>query len=82
MVSDRNPYYHNTGDLPSRVDFDYVARIARVTMAALVELAGYNIGAPPATPTPTATPPPTATPAPTPTPNPGGCTESAAQRRL
>lgn len=75
LASDRNPYYHNTGDLPSRVNFDYVARIARVTMAALVELAGYNIGSPPATPTPTATPPPTATPAPTPTPNPDVCTE-------
>lgn len=75
IANDRNPYYHNTGDLPSRVDFDYVARIARVTMAALVELAGYNIGAPPATPTPTPTPLPTATPAPTPTPGPDVCTE-------
>ncbi|MCB0152999.1 MAG: hypothetical protein KDE01_35750, partial [Caldilineaceae bacterium] len=26
IANDRNPYYHNTGDLPSRVDFDYVAR--------------------------------------------------------
>ncbi|MBK8051305.1 MAG: M20/M25/M40 family metallo-hydrolase [Anaerolineales bacterium] len=55
IVRDRNPYYHNTGDLPSRVDYNYVARIGRLTLAVLAELAGYNFGGSP-------TPPPTKTP--------------------
>ncbi|MFZ1767851.1 MAG: M28 family peptidase, partial [Caldilinea sp.] len=59
--NDRNPYYHNTGDLASRVNFDYVARIARVTLATLAELAGYDLTGAPATATPTATPTQTAT---------------------
>jgi hypothetical protein len=66
---DRNPWYHNTGDLPARVDFNYVARIARVALATTYEMGGYRpAGAP--TPTPTLTP--TATPSPT--PDPAGCT--------
>ena len=36
---DRNPYYHNTGDLPPQVDFNYVARLGRVALATFVELA-------------------------------------------
>jgi hypothetical protein len=74
---DRNPYYHNTGDLPSRVDFNYVARIGRVALATLTEMAGYTLGAvptPTVTPTPTATPRPTTTPTATPTATPGACT--------
>lgn len=68
---DRNPYYHDTGDLPLRVDFNYVARIGRVAMATLIELGGYNIGAgPQPTPTPL---PPTPTPTPTATPAPNSC---------
>ena len=74
--NDRNPYYHNTGDLASRVNFDYVARIARVTLATLVELAEYDLTGTPATATPTATatalPLQTATPVATATP--GACT--------
>ncbi|HHY58618.1 MAG TPA: Zn-dependent exopeptidase M28 [Chloroflexi bacterium] len=72
---DRNPYYHNTGDLASRVDYDYVARIARVTLAAFAELAGYRFSGVPVTPTPTATATPTATPTATATPGGGVCSE-------
>lgn len=68
IARDRNPYYHNTGDLPSRVDF-YVARIGRLALAAAYELGGFRPAAGP-TPTPTSTP----TPTPTATPDPGGCT--------
>ncbi len=71
---DRNPYYHNTGDIASRVDYDYVARIARVTLATLVELAGYALDSAPGAPTPTQTPTPTFTPTATPTSNPDNCT--------
>ncbi len=68
IARDRNPWYHNTGDLPARVDFNYVARIGRLALAVVYELGGYKpAGAP--TPTPTLTPAPT----PTPTPDPGGC---------
>lgn len=73
---DRNPYYHNTGDLPSRVDYNYVARSGRVALATLAEMAGYDLGGSPTptpTPTSTATPRPTATPTATPTPTPGAC---------
>lgn len=71
IVRDRNPWYHNTGDLPSRVDFNYVARIARLALAATYELGGYHpAGAP--TPVPTAT----ATATPTATPDPNGCTNN------
>lgn len=66
---DRNPWYHNTGDLPSRVDYNYVARIGRLALANVYELGGYR-PATGSTPTPTATPLPT----PTATPDPGGCT--------
>ncbi len=69
IVRDRNPWYHNTGDLPARVDYNYVARISRVALATAYEMGGYKpAGAP--TPTPTFTP--TATPSPT--PDPGACT--------
>ncbi|MBW7886267.1 MAG: M28 family peptidase [Caldilineaceae bacterium] len=74
IANDRNPYYHNTGDLPSRVDFNYVARIGRLALAVMAELAGYNLGAPPdSTPTPTPTATPSPTPTPTPTSPPGDC---------
>jgi hypothetical protein len=69
IARDRNPWYHNTGDLPSRVNYNYVARIARLSLAVAYELGGYRPVAGP-TPTPTRTPVPT----PTATPVPGGCT--------
>lgn len=72
---DRNPYYHNTGDIAMRVDYDYVALIARVTLATLVELAGYTLDGSPVTPAPTATPSPTLTPTATPTSGPDICTD-------
>ncbi len=69
IARDRNPWYHNTGDLPVRVDYNYTARIARVALATTYEMSGYKpAGAP--TPTPTVTP----TPLPTPTPDPANCT--------
>ncbi len=76
---DRNPWYHNTGDLLSRVDLDYVLRYARAALASLAELAGIVSGptpTPTATRTSTPTPTTTRTPSPTPTvtPIPGGCT--------
>ncbi len=64
--ADRNPWYHNTGDRVSRVNLDYVARIGRVGLATIAELAG--IQDPAVTPTVTATRTPTATPMPTHTP--------------
>jgi len=71
IVRDRNPYYHNVGDLALRVNYNYVARIGRVALATVAELGGYNLsGATPPAPTPI----PTATPLPTPTPDPGACT--------
>jgi hypothetical protein len=69
IARDRNPWYHNTGDLPSRVNYNYVARIGRLSLAAVYELGGYRPAGGP-TPTPTVTPQPTATP----TPDPGSCT--------
>jgi Zn-dependent M28 family amino/carboxypeptidase len=74
-LRDRNPYYHNVGDLASRVDYEYVARIARVTLAAFAELAQYNFSGSAATPTPTATATATATPTAAATPGGGECTE-------
>jgi hypothetical protein len=69
IARDRNPWYHNTGDVPAQVDYNYVARIGRVALATAYEMGGYKpAGAP--TPTPTFTP----TPLPTSTPDPGGCT--------
>lgn len=49
---DRNPYYHNTGDLPAQVNYNYVARLGRVALATFVELAGYNLAGIPPPPTP------------------------------
>ncbi len=72
-AADRNPYYHNTGDLLSRVRLDYVARYTRAALATVAELAG--MGAPPAaTPTASATPEATATATATVTPTPGAAT--------
>jgi hypothetical protein len=69
IVRDRNPWYHNTGDLSTRVDYNYVARIGRVALATAYEMGGYKpAGAP--TPTPTFTP----TAVPTATPDPANCT--------
>ncbi len=52
ISNDRNPWYHNTGDLLSRVDLSYVVRQAKVTLAVLAEQAGAFTGP---TPTPTHT---------------------------
>jgi hypothetical protein len=81
IVRDRNPWYHQTGDLLSRVDPDYTARTARTALAVLAEGAGLDAAPPPtATATPTATStsaiPPTATA--TATPVPASCTELVA----
>ncbi len=80
IVRDRNPYYHKTGDLLSRVNLDYVARIVRVTLAMLAEDAGLlPDGVPTATATRTATATVTASLTPTVTqtrtPAPVTCTE-------
>lgn len=78
---DRHPYYHNTGDVLSRVNLDYAARIGRVALAMLAEDAGLlPDGAATSTPTATATATsqtrtPTATATLTRTPVPGSCTE-------
>ena len=76
IASDRNPWYHTTGDLLSRVDLNYVARSARTVLATMAELAGIITGPlPTATPTLTPSPTPTATSTrtPTATPAPGVC---------
>ncbi len=80
---DRNPAYHSQSDKVNLVDFDYVAGIARMALAAAMNLAGPYDGGPVATATAAATPtaapppnptdtpmPPTATPEPTITPQP------------
>jgi len=76
IVRDRNPWYHTTGDLLSRVDLNYVARSARTALATMAELAGIITGPlPTATATLTSSPTPTATSTrtPTATPAPGVC---------
>jgi len=73
---DRNPWYHQTGDLLSRVNLDYVVRSTRTALAMLAEGAGLDPApAPTATPTNTgAVPSPSATP----TPAAAACTELVA----
>jgi hypothetical protein len=41
-----DPMYHNSGDLSDRegYDFEQIASIAKVTMSAVLEVAGYKIG--------------------------------------
>ncbi len=78
IPADRNPWYHNTGDLLSRVDLDYVTRTARTALAMLAEDAGIDPG-----PTPMATATATSTsgapsPSPTLTPTAASCSESVA----
>ncbi|MCU0503363.1 MAG: M20/M25/M40 family metallo-hydrolase, partial [Anaerolineae bacterium] len=82
IVRDRNPWYHTTGDLLSRVDLNYVARSARTALATMTELAGIITGPLPTatatlTPSPTATwtttPTATSTRTPTTAPAPGLC---------
>ncbi len=75
---DRNPWYHRTGDLMSRVDLDYVTRTARTALATLAEAATMD-PAPIATSTPTASATPTGTGStPSPTPTAAACSESVA----
>ena len=73
ITRDRNPWYHNTGDLLERVNVNYVARISRVALATLAELAALQTTDPNATPTPTLPPTATPTPLPTATPLPASC---------
>ena len=69
---DRNPAYHSQSDQVNLVDFDYVANIARMAMAAAMNLAGPEAGGSAATPTATPTVVPTDTPEPpAATPSPG-----------
>ena len=41
-----DPMYHNSGDLSSRegYDFDQIVSIAKVTMSAVLTVAGYSVG--------------------------------------
>jgi hypothetical protein len=78
IARDRNPWYHQTGDLLSRVDLDYVTRTARTALATLAEAAILD-PAPMATSTPTASATPTSTGnTPSPTPTAAACSESVA----
>lgn len=80
IPADRNPWYHNTGDLLSRIDLGYVTRTARTALAVLAESAAIDPGpAPAASATPTATRTSEA-PAPTPTrtPTAASCSELVA----
>jgi hypothetical protein len=36
-----NPYYHSTGDLPSTLDYTFLAYCTQLNLAAAMELAGY-----------------------------------------
>ncbi|MFN8439301.1 MAG: M20/M25/M40 family metallo-hydrolase [Caldilineaceae bacterium] len=78
-AADKHPWNHTTGDILSRVPFDYVLRIGRTAMAMLIESAALQEGTPTVTPTtdPNVTPSPTSTQTPTPsvTPTlvPGSC---------
>ena len=76
IVGDRNPYYHKTGDILSRVDLDYVTRTTRTALAMIADGAGLLVDGEIPTPTATATPAPTSTP--TATPPAGACTELVA----
>lgn len=53
-TADRNPRYHNSGDLLANVRLDYVTRYTQAALATIAELAGL-------TDTQTATPTPTST---------------------
>jgi hypothetical protein len=72
LPRDRNPWYHNSGDLLSRVALNYVVRYARTALATTAELAGI-ISSTPASPTPTSQP--TNTPTATPTAPSSACSE-------
>ena len=77
IAADRNPYYHNTGDLLSRVRLDYVARYTQAALATVVELAGMRSAhVPPPTATATATMTPSPSLSPTATPTPGGVSQA------
>ena len=78
ILRDRNPWYHKTGDLLSRVNLDYTVRTTRTALAMLAEGAVID----PA-PLPTLTPSPSPTPtrtdaAPSPTPTSAACSEPVA----
>ena len=78
ILRDRNPWYHKTGDLLSRVNLDYTARTTRASLAMLAE--GAVIDPQPApTSTPSRSPTPTSTPGtPTSTPTAAACAEAVA----
>ena len=78
IVRDRNPWYHKTGDLLSRVNLDYVVRTTRTALAMLAEAAVID-PAPLPTVTPSPSPTPTRTDAtPSPTPTSAACSEPVA----
>ena len=78
IVRDRNPWYHKTGDLASRVDLDYTIRTARTALAMLAEGAVMDpVLVPSATPSRSPTPTRTGG-APSPTPTAAACSELAA----
>ena len=78
ILRDRNPWYHKTGDLLSRVNLDYAVRTTRTALAMLAEAAVID----PA-PLPTITPSPSPTPTrtdvtPSATPTSAACSEPVA----
>ena len=78
ILRDRNPYYHKTGDLLSRINQDYVVRTTRTALAMLAEAAVIDPVIPPTvTPSPSPTPTRTAG-APSSTPTAAACSESVA----
>ena len=78
ILRDRNPWYHKTGDLLSRVNLDYTVRTTRTALAMLAEAAVID-PAPLPTVTPSPSPTPTRTDAtPSPTPTSAACSEPVA----
>ena len=78
ILRDRNPWYHKTGDLLSRVNPDYVVRTTRTALAMLAEAAVIDPALLP-TVTPSPSPTPTRTDAtPSPTPTSAACSEPVA----
>jgi hypothetical protein len=78
ILRDRNPWYHKTGDLLSRVNLDYVVRTTRTALAMLAEAAVMD-----PVPLPTVAPSPSPTPTRTgattsPTPTSAACSEPVA----
>ncbi len=83
IIRDRNPWYHTTGDLGSRVNLNYVARVGRTALATLAEQAGLlPESGPTATATSTAPASVTATATARPSATPTATRPSACEERL